>query len=246
MTARPILFSGEMVRALLARRKTQTRRVIADRYLLGGPPEEVLLASCPYGVAGDRLWVKETFFHVTPWRNVPLFAAVKGDFIYRAEYEYREERGSVIGCHHWRPSIFMTRAASRIALNIERVRAERVQDISEADAIAEGVRMIDDSGAPGDRHAVPPAWWSYRQEYRLLWNRINLKPKPLFATDPDGDAEDGVGTSKGVIGYTSKPWSEEDFDAEYPGVRAAGVYRGKPITITANPWVWAITFKQVG
>jgi hypothetical protein len=81
---------------------------------------------------------------------------------YRADGEYQNERGT----WRWRPSIHMPRWASRITLEITDVRVERLQDISEADAKAEGVSMPD--GTP-----TPPDFWSYQQEFRHLWEQIN-------------------------------------------------------------------------
>ena len=146
-----------MVRATREDRKTQTRRVFSVRLLklmqtaiaagevsdflsegkLDSGDLEYIRQFCPYGQRGDRLWVKETCFPVHKWKHAPLFAAVKAEWLYRADYEWRE--GKVIGCHKWTPSILMPRRASRITLEIVNVRVERLQDISEADAIAEGV-----------------------------------------------------------------------------------------------------------
>lgn len=199
MKERPILFQGAMVRALLAGTKTQTRREINWRRLhkaAGMPfPTKCKLAwfnlikgwgldagdgmmravSCPYGAVGDRLWVKETFFDVRPYRNAPLFAAVKDDSIYRADYEYREPKRRVIGCHHWRPSIFMPRTASRLLLEITAVRVERLRAITEADAKAEGVVP-----EPENHTAAAVAYifgakefLAHTSAYATLWEQIN-------------------------------------------------------------------------
>ena len=136
----------------------------------------------PYGQPGDRLWVKETFFDVRPWRYEPLFGGVAGDFIYRAEYEYREEQGrpDILGGRHWRPSIFMPRAASRLTLEIASVRVERLQDITREDAIAEGLEARETEIGPfypdygwklkgGSRHEFADP----RESYRTLWEKLN-------------------------------------------------------------------------
>lgn len=164
MKERPILFSGPMVRAILSGVKTQTRRVAKVIPLDG---------ACPYGEPGDRLWVKETHFESRKWRHAPLFAAAP-DFIYRADYD-REELSSVIGCHHWRPSIFMKREASRISLEIVRVRAERLQDISEADAMAEGIEPVQmPSEVMYDDHLKRGAMVARAvSSYASLWESIN-------------------------------------------------------------------------
>jgi len=138
VTERPILFSAPMVRAILDGRKTQTRRAVKRPASLDsleaspnypgewvpwvdGDPQESIL--CPYGVPGDTLWVRESW----------CAADVPSGFCYMADHP-GDPRG--LG---WRPSIHMPRKASRLTLRITNVRVERLQDISEADAIAEGL-----------------------------------------------------------------------------------------------------------
>ena len=126
MTDRPIMFSPVMTRALLDSRKTQTRRLATSP-----------LARC---VPGDRLWVREM------WAD--MAALTDGDFqrqaIYRADpcecYGNEDEYVDVTASDmRWRPSIHMPRWASRLTLHVEAVRVERLQDITEVDAIAEGM-----------------------------------------------------------------------------------------------------------
>jgi hypothetical protein len=119
---RPIPLSAYWVRALLAGRKSQTRRVCnPKRRLIGDEP------SCPYGPVGDRLWVRET------WRPAgPLFP---GQNLYRADFAADDKSGP------WKPSRFMPRVASRIDLRITGVRLESLQSITEEDVRAEGVRV---------------------------------------------------------------------------------------------------------
>jgi hypothetical protein len=197
MTERPILFSGPMVRAIIDGTKTQTRRLVKGTALwwLSGEnsftpkfvanPENHL---CPHGHAGDRLWVRETYqpdppddgtWHGTAWRGckgspvseIPERFQTPGHCLYRASWE----GPSLVG---WRPSIHMPRWASRIQLELTRVLAERLQDISEADAIAEGVdrflgcQQDDDTAAfnrigPVDNDSFPIA------RYAALWESIN-------------------------------------------------------------------------
>lgn len=144
--ARPILFSAPMIRALLAGTKTQTRRVVkpqpslsSDTAFLGldgiwrfshptrrGPvSHEADDVRCPYGAAGDLLWVRETWLE-------------DGERVhYRADTADMEGAAKMLG--GWRPSIFMPRQHSRITLRITEVRVQRLMDISAADATAEGV-----------------------------------------------------------------------------------------------------------
>jgi hypothetical protein len=149
MKERPILFSAPMVRALLEGRKTQTRRVVkgmALEWLKPGMFTREVVASpenhlCPYGQPGEALWVKETSAH-----HVQAIGATRdkdGPFVYAADGEIAKQHR--LG-DKWKPSIFMPRRASRILLEITAVRVERLQDINEADAIAEGVEHISDEG----------------------------------------------------------------------------------------------------
>ncbi|WP_431274261.1 hypothetical protein ACQ858_19720 [Variovorax ureilyticus] len=174
MKERPILFSAPMVRAILAGTKTQTRRICKPAeaqglsYVVdcqdgtwGNEEGDMPVFSCPYGRAGDRLWVRETFARIDgqtrPW--------IETD--YRATYTHGDRLGDRLGINkRWTPSIHMPRHASRINLEVTGVRVERLQDISEADAKAEGVQMPD--GTP-----TPPEFWSYRQEFGRLWEEIN-------------------------------------------------------------------------
>lgn len=141
MKERPILFSGEMVRAILDGRKTQTRRVVKQpittrdghTFMSGQRIDNnrAVLAQCRYGKPGDRLWVRETWglFDTAP-KDGPDDALV----FYRAtDGELRELRHQL-----WRPSIHMPRWASRLMLEITNVRVERLNDITYEDALAEG------------------------------------------------------------------------------------------------------------
>ena len=158
---KPISFSAPMVLAILDGRKTQTRRVAkltiaghvkeprGHRRWHPGDPEAVL--ACPYGQPGDRLWVKETWQAVGLSRD-PESMQVDDVCECPPEAVKREMSGEArrypqtgiiyrASCDDeflkWRPSIFMPRWASRIALEITDVRVQRVQEISETDAIAE-------------------------------------------------------------------------------------------------------------
>jgi hypothetical protein len=186
MKERPILMSAPMVRACLDGSKTQTRRVVKPGNLGGanlpsrqptpnwnsvsyGPgiwsDDAGFSSRCPYGVPGDRLWVREC------WAYNPDFGQNLNFVCYRADpgHEYDGLR--------WRPSIHMPRKACRIVLEVTGVRVERLQDISEADARAEGVRqMRDGSGCwvsrEGPANLVTP-WLTAREAYADLWNVIN-------------------------------------------------------------------------
>lgn len=217
---RPILFSDEMVRALLDGRKTQTRRVVKPQPLTDGARyyadaynkterwafwrcddnrmSEPRTWRCPQGVGGDRLWVREAWapFYAPgaalayPQPDMHEANAIR----YRATPDQVRAYPTSLASwltrpssreHVWRPSIFMPRWASRITLEIVDVRVQRLHDISEEDAHAEGCR-------PRRFCAEPNGETTARREYEWLWERIN-----------------GEGS-----------WA-------------------------SNPWVWAVSFKRI-
>jgi hypothetical protein len=167
---RGILFSGEMARAILDGRKTQTRRIVKGHALEWLAPNMFTpeyVASlendmCPYGKIGDRLYVRET------WAGLEIGDATA--YAYRADMP---EEGK--DADRWRPSIHMPRAASRITLEITNVRCERVQDISEADVLAEGItvdRAAKWTGIPWS--SMPDLYTAFR----YCWDHLNADRAP--------------------------------------------------------------------
>jgi hypothetical protein len=229
MKERPILFTGDMVHAILEGRKTMTRRVIkpqpvrsvtdwtmdaeeGEAAIYRGWPHWLEASrgrnkrdageltprkiACPYGQPGDRLWVRETF--------CPTVGGCEEPAIYQASYE----EGKHLFEPYWRPSIFMPRALSRILLEVTAVRVERVQDIGEEDARAEGI-------APnwvGDLKGWNP------EEHGFLGT-------PL----PDPDSEEAY--------YRT---GREAFAELWNSINAKRGYGWD-----ANPWVWVINFRRV-
>jgi hypothetical protein len=144
MTERPILFSATMVRAILAGKKTQTRRAV--RWPFTGQPRAEELDNlgdiqslwvrgkpvpCPYGIQGDRLWVRETWAHSGADKRRAL--------IYRADEGTAAMALQAPEFGRWRPAIHMPRTACRLRLEVTDMRAERLQDISIGDVDAEGL-----------------------------------------------------------------------------------------------------------
>lgn len=182
MKERPIIFTAESVRAVLNERKTQTRRVIPNDantwaricYATDDPrftDKALAEGHRKYGGVGDRLWVREALREVNVgWRYV---ADNKPVLVSKAD-----ESAAISWVHHketdWCSSIHMPRWASRIMLEITNVRVERVQDISEADAIAEGVREMTEYNMPHNPYA-PGICDDPRNAFCLLWNSINAK-----------------------------------------------------------------------
>lgn len=228
MKERPILFNGDMVRAILEGRKTQTRRIVKsqphdtdlitvghyhpiviDRYgdedagaeIFGAYSEDGEWGTkFPYGQPGDRLWVRETWMpdpscdddawddeglSYYEWNGcgssisgIPKALCKVENVIHKASWDGQEMVG-------WKPSIHMPRWASRITLEITGVSVERLNEISEQDAKAEG---IDDGGCtncgePEKSHPVMKSgqpWYpcevaqpDYRDSFVRLWESIN-------------------------------------------------------------------------
>jgi hypothetical protein len=175
----PILFSSEMVRAIISDWKTQTRRVIlVNGFLPSGafwdhrgyhpfvwtdgilrfvwgketlPTKYSPELKCPYGKPKDILWVRESFAKVD-----------KGNFtIYKADGLTAEEVG--IDKIRWKPSIHMSRELCRIRLEIKDIRVERIQEINESDIEQEGVTLKNENGE----------YLGHRIQFKTLWNKIN-------------------------------------------------------------------------
>lgn len=206
MTEHPILFSAPMIQAILAGRKTQTRRIIKvqpsittdtdaswrdSKCDLWRNSKQYARDCCPYGSIGDRLWVRET-------SAVYSAAYSECGIVYRADHatgdlskgdggynfhqfsddpeqaakdrKWAEKHG---GNEKWIPSIYMPRFASRINLEITGVRVERLQEITEADAKAEGCEPWPfDKNQPMTSGELGSSW-PYRGGYAVLWDEIN-------------------------------------------------------------------------
>ncbi|UKG72764.1 hypothetical protein LKZ96_13805 [Serratia marcescens] len=182
MKERPVIFNGEMVRAILDGRKTQTRRginpqpTLSERtgfnwkgaaYGIGSTYRDTVrnfancFKTCPFGAVGDRLWVRETWAEAgASAPELQLYRANYPEHVGR-EYENVPPASEI----RWTPSIHMPRWASRITLEITAVRAERLNDISHDDAKAEGCCYGRGGGVPD--FAVTPA-----DHFPTLWASI--------------------------------------------------------------------------
>ena len=172
MKERPILFSGSMVQAILSDRKTQTRLLIKpqpDSYVEENISEWELYLKCPHGKEGDRLWVRETFA-----KDVP---GCPGGVSYRADHVDPSGDGNATPMT-WKPSIFMPRSVSRISLDIANVRVQRLQDISEEDAIAEGIDVFSLGNAGLNYDIKGRSTRSPVQAFEYLWDSINADRCP--------------------------------------------------------------------
>jgi hypothetical protein len=191
MKERPILFSGEMVKAILDSRKTQTRRIVkfpkhvmetpgaicedgGGNWVAWSPGGRADLAEftkkaypngegfpCKYGKSGDRLWVRETWKVCE--RNGNQYLEYRAGGFRQFPRGIGEQQVSLT----FKPSIFLPRWASRLTLEITGVRVERLQEITEDDAEAEGVKPL-----------LPVADIRYRPAFQNLWEAINGKRAP--------------------------------------------------------------------
>lgn len=195
MEEHPVFFTGPMINAILAGRKTQTRRVMKPQpnAVHGGEPywhiggyraweyretEDILRKGgnplpCPYGKPGDRLWVREATY-AKPLPNILTGEATDSiGAAYAADDEpVLDPKGFELAWWYSKavcPSIHMPRWASRILLKVTSVRVERLQDISHDDAVAEGIEPKEFGfSVPGDSivHGA-------REAYCALWDQIN-------------------------------------------------------------------------
>ena len=199
MRERPILFSGPMVRAILSGQKTQTRRAakkpvrhpdLGKLYTPGAlvlehEPQHVIERACPYGQPGDRLWVREATIKVEDHGYEGPVYVESDDGRACLDGGLAPAPDDCVEVEPWelriRPSIHMPRSYCRITLEITGVRVERLQDISEASCIAEGVEghYIEDGWywrnylLSDDDAAVSPMLISAKDSFRSLWESIN-------------------------------------------------------------------------
>ncbi len=194
MAERPINLRAHEVRNALANEVIQVRRVVKgapadwspmrpqvfsptvidrrgeeqpgpDAYGAGNEDGDCWIV-CPYGKPGDRLWGREAFIHEPAtycWEASVSTPAIPAQTVYRADA--KDPRGAL-----WAPSIHMPRWASRITLEITEVRVQRLQEISEADAMAEGSR---DWSAEQETPVRDIPAGETRLIYRQLWESIN-------------------------------------------------------------------------
>lgn len=202
---RSIIMSGAMVKALLAGKKTQTRRLIkpqppsgfwfyeltddlgySEAGFVQNELEDPLYYRCPYGKPGDKLWVKETWRHYgNLYKGNKAYALVE----YRADGACRQIELKIplptrswwdSGKKPWASPIFMPRWASRITLKVTKIRIQQVQDIGANDIFKEGIDKWEEYEG-GRVISVAQA----RGRFRQLWNS-------LYA--------------KGDFGWDSNPW----------------------------------------
>lgn len=207
---KPILFSTPMVQAILAGRKTQTRRMIKpqpcreatefNKFIYSGDTGwEARFSNDGSGAVcdrklridiGDILWVRETWCHLYDLDDDDGCILGTGKYYYLADNpvkfpynRFLRDDGTYRDYPAWKPSIHMPREAARLFLRVTNVRVERLNDISEEDARAEG--CADANGypiCPGNKGATRPL--TAKQAYMWLWNDLNSKRGTIWANNP--------------------------------------------------------------
>lgn len=225
--SKPILFNTEMVQAILDNLKTVTRRVVKPQPVMYGFLETCFDWSnvkAPYS-PGDILYVRETF---CGW-NLPIFGM---KYCYKAtdpngnRAPTGQDPDDDWEVRPWRPSIHMPKEAARLFLRVTNVRVERLQDITEEQAKAEGAVKAYPYTDPITRKTVfaESKYGTYLAGFECLWNMCYAAPR-------------GVKNGSGVIThYESYPFEE---------IRETRTYKGKPWYVIGNPWVWGYEFEKM-
>jgi len=188
-TEYPMLFSTPMVQAILEERKTMTRRTkgleelsttgyeykgilksFRSKHVFAriwkGSWVETIHIKCPYGEPGDLLYVRETWMHAPNYPDLPEKYYYKASMSDQFIKEWPKS---------WKPSIHMPKKAARIWLEITSVRVERLQDISNEDALKEGIKVIEPNEAYFDYMQYAGSYLHPRGSFFSLWDKINGK-----------------------------------------------------------------------
>ena len=263
---RGILFSSDMIASLLADRKFVTRRIVKPQpiiyedsgYVFHGNHKELYKNDglhedwrlrftedfCRYGVVGDRLYVREAWAETCDNLGIPIVAYRGG-----GSPIYLGSGNALLGeCKddwsldnypssgHWKSSLFMPTEFARIWLEITDVKIERIADITAEQCIAEGIESSWDGSH---------TWYkNYENEnvmfksnpiasFRSLWNKINGEPSPV-QVKADGKLH--------TVGYVVYPFDE---DAAKEFILLENTWKGKPLTIVTNPWVFCVSFDML-
>jgi hypothetical protein len=169
---KPILFSTEMVKAILDGRKSQTRRMLKVKGCKPFIPDnnfdlETILKwnkdYFPYGKVGDILWVRETWT-----KEKTIFNDTQSAYLYRANEHIADSEIK------WKPSIFMPYDACRLFLKVANIRVEKLNDISETDAKCEGIRQVKNKPTNEDGFVIGCNYYfTAKEAYSILWEHIN-------------------------------------------------------------------------
>ena len=271
MRERGILMTGDLVIATREDRKTQTRRLSGLSEINEAPsewaytdregeyfcfynadkrgPYNALKVKCPYGVVGDKLYVKEPHYRYgkwvasgatkseeVVWRFIALEAVDSRSCYFEDTVPDRVKNvvhANTCRIPAWykRSALFMPKKLARLWLEITGGRVERVQDISAEDVRAEGIDP-DEELLHCPASITEEEWKEQdlkdelsRNGFTLLWDSINAKPKPVYAR---------IDGKRQITHYVSYPWED---------IQETREYRGKPWKVCGNPYVWVVEFK---
>lgn len=174
MGDKPILFSAPMVRALLEGRKSQTRRILKPQPPDGLMPECMAIAgeAQPVGALwsrGDRLWVREAFAYGWPVEENQAFPVYDQEHAITFRADGNRPFGGI--CSGWKSPIHMPRWASRLTLIVTDVRIHRLQEISNEDAIAEGIEPHGHAFTGYGKQS--DIWMTPYDSFASLWNSLH-------------------------------------------------------------------------
>ncbi|MEM7737641.1 MAG: hypothetical protein AAF267_17825 [Deinococcota bacterium] len=225
---KPIIFTADSVNAILDDHKTETRRLIKPQFT-GYAHKSVFHKSgycTPHGDEiklryglGDVLWVRETWADPNDV-EIPV---------------YKADNATAYQSVTWKSPIYMPKKFARIKLCVVGIGVRRIQDMTDRDAIAEGIVLKGITNYEGKA----------RKQFSKVWDSLHAKPKPVYETYLDcGDAAlDDYRYTRKVSHYVSYPWKSCE-GADYVEYRCS-IYRGKPWHIYPNPLVQVIRFEVV-
>ena len=261
---RPIIMTSENARAILDGRKTQTRRTRGlqhinenpNRWVLGKSPESYTsgdvafldmadpigtyptFAACPYGVVGDRLWVRESY-HIDTFDVLEQLAYGKylSDGTRFLNVKLTDDEAEKF-CRRKKPHAktsgrFMYKSLARLWLEITGIRVERVQEITPENCEREGLTLVTNP------NLLQGKYRHILDDFKALWDSINAKPKPVMKNSRlaklllDNEALNRIVGN--IAFYVSYPWED---------VQELREYRGKKWYVYGNPHVWVIEFRK--
>jgi hypothetical protein len=234
MKERPIIFRDESVRAIIAGRKTMSRRVIRDEWWRCLDPDDeddraTAVLRCPFGVPGDQLWVREAWgdadvYYQGHVNDCPSVVAYRADYAavqFNARCPMPVPQRDLVSWNwaalKWRSPIHMPRWASRLLLTVTEVRVERLKQITAADAIAEGATRREQDGRGG---------WS------LDWSRVGKLSRFAGGIHPRGQ-EQPLQSSDVWLGSPQMAFAH-----------AWDALNGKRAPWASDPWVWVVAFTR--
>lgn len=247
MKERPIPFSTPMVLALLAGKKSQTRRImkrqLGGAVLEGDPgkscftPDGMLsvrgraedgelgewFLKCPFGMPGDRLWVREPWWTARSLDNCKPSLISEGDtVIYQADWVHRGQPDEPGRYRHAR---FMCRWMSRLTLEVTEVRVQRLHNISDADAIAEGVEPTESV----------KRWSVFREDGSC----VSVGVEPVRGQDCGGMTVRDYVLERDIPGFNffGASTAKDNYSRLWDSINGSGSW-------DANPWCWAISFHR--